>query len=182
MKERRKIHQLFVASQVCEHEELVEPFVQYETFGQIDHHIIVSRKKYLIYSTMDDEGNIKYYDYATGEEVDESSFTSSFSTTSSAMDNLYCWGVSGYPIPIDGIRKKIIDRFKKQSRLVGYFIPFEEYFGLESKMTSPRLALALIKLSNITKRGYVKLSMDETKAKEQLQKIGCIRESSTKKL
>ena len=69
MENEKKIEKLFVASMVYDTPELIEPFVQYETFGQIDHHVVVTPEKRLVISSTGDDGITKYYDYKTGEEI-----------------------------------------------------------------------------------------------------------------
>lgn len=183
MKKNRNIEQLFVASKVYEQDVLVEPFEQYETFGQVDHNIIVSKKKILVYSSRDENGELKFYEYPSDKEVKETSFSSSYSTESNSMANLYCMCInSGYPMPIESIRKSIIEEFKRKSNLVGYFIPIEEYFKTSHTITSPTIAETLINLVNLKKRGNIRLSMNIEEAKEQLKKIGYNIDIKTKKI
>ena len=54
---------LYVAFPVFDAEYETEMYEQYETMGTIEHNVIVSPKKVLIYSKVDQDGNVKYYNY-----------------------------------------------------------------------------------------------------------------------
>ena len=107
MKQKMEFDNLYVAAPVFDAEDEIEMFEQYETQGIIRHHIIVSPKKVLIYSKVDENGNIKYYNYENGEEVKESSYQSSFDTKSSPFRSVYCGYINGlFGLPIPGIREQ----------------------------------------------------------------------------
>jgi len=69
-----KYDNLYVAFPVYDYEVETEMFVQYETFGKVEHRLIISPKKRLIYSKIDADGVERFYDYMTSEEVKEFRF------------------------------------------------------------------------------------------------------------
>jgi hypothetical protein len=188
MKEKRKIEGLFVATMYFKIGELIEEWEQYETFGQEDHHIIITPKKRLVYSSYDLDGNLKYYDYITDKEVIVKDYESSYSTTSSCCSSLYFGYTRGMcAMPISGLReifkRKAEDEFSPK---FGYLVPFDEYvkkhLGLRITNINPMIARILLK---IIYPGYCKkfeLSFDEKTAHEQLEKIGLRKEEEKEKV
>ncbi len=142
----------YFASKIIDELELIEPWVQYDTEGQIDHTIYISKNKILVYGVTDDYGNTAFYLYPSGEMVTESNEEFSYSTEA------FCGWTIYYPDTI------------KESK-VGYFIPIEEYFGLSNEVTSPVLANILLRLANLGKRGNIQLSTNREEAKEQILKL-----------
>ena len=69
----KKIEALYVASRVAHLEYETNPWIQYESFGEVEHRIYVSPKKELIYSVIED-GITKYYLYPSHQEIEESTF------------------------------------------------------------------------------------------------------------
>ena len=146
----------------------------------MEHHILVSRKKVLVYSKRDTEGNIRYYLYPSGEEIKETNFDCSYETKSSCAGNIYSGYIHGYCfLPVAGLRDLFKEEFKRNMSLYGYFIPVEEYLGT-SDNTPLLIIQALLNLKNITKRNLIHLSFDKEEAKEQLKSIGCIQTTKVK--
>ena len=170
---KRKIDQLFVATMTYEIGELIEPFVQYETFGRIDHHIILTRNKKLVYSSIDEDGTTRYYDYDTDEEVTEYQGKASYSTEAGAYSSLYyMYTQGGYPMPIPGIRADMEKQAQEEYKAkYGYFVPFTEYLynrlGIKIKIINPKVARALLRF--LPKQDKLVLSLDEEEAHEQLE-------------
>lgn len=177
MKEKRNYDNLYVACGVFEDEYEEEMWEQYETVGSVRHTIFINPKRVLIYSKTDEEGNVRYYNYQTSEEVDEKCFTSSFYTASSPMRSLYCHFVYGmWLIPFDDMREGFKRKFVQRTKDVGYFIPFDEYMecklGISLKHPPLLLASKLVDLTNIGAGKEFPLSQDEKEASEQLAGIG----------
>jgi len=168
---------LYVACYAYDYEVETEMYVQYETSGIVEHRIIINPKKKLIYSEVDENGKERLYDYNTGEEVFEESYESSFATTSSAMESLYCGYINGYTcMPIEGLRRYFLDKHNQKKHTVGYLIPLNEYvegkLGINITSLSPAKLNKLVRLMNIVSGRPFMLSMDPEKAKSQLEKIG----------
>ena len=168
---------LYVACPVFDHENETEAYEQYVTFGTIEHTIIVRPKRVLIYSKVDEDGTVRYYNYKTGEEVVEYSYESSFETSSSPLGSLYCGYINRtMPMPISGLREHILARYNARKKEVGYFIPFTEFiqqkFGVSIDSISPILADKLLRLINVGAGKPFALSFDPEVAKEQLESIG----------
>ena len=168
---------LYVAFPVYDHEVETEMFVQYETFGRIEHRIIVNPKKKLVYSKVDEDGVERFYDYKTSNEVVESTYEASFETKSSPFHSVYCTYINGLaPLPIPGLREDMISRFRQKQRCVGYFIPFTEFvqekLGLSLDSITPALADKIIRLMNVGSGKAFMLSMEPEEAAKQLEKIG----------
>lgn len=175
---------LYVACPVYDHEVETEMYEQYETFGTIEHRIIISPKRKLVYSRIDEDGQERFYDYKTGEEVVESTYGTSFETRSSAFHSVYCTYINGImPLPIPGLREQMVERFYAKQKCVGYFIPFTQYvqekLGIDVSSLSPAYADKLIRLLNVGSGKAFMLSFDDEEAKKQLEKIGY--HSKTKK-
>lgn len=176
---------LYVACPVYDHEVETEMFEQYETFGTVEHRIIISPKRKIVYSKVDEDGVERFYDYKTREEVIESTYESSFETTSSPWHNLYCTYTNGImPLPIPGLREQIKERFYAKQKCVGYFIPFAQYvqekLGVDVSSLSPAMADKLLRLMNVGTGKAFMLSFDAEEAKTQLEKIGYHRETKKK--
>lgn len=168
---------LYVACPVYDYEIETEMYEQYETMGTIEHHIIVSPKRVLIYSKVDDEGTVRYYRYGTDEEVFDKEYPSSFSTTSSPWASLYCGYVNGHcSMPIKGLRDEFKARHDRKSKEVAYFIPFSQYmeekFGISLDSISPAVASKIIRILNVSAGKSFELDRDRSVAREQLAKLG----------
>lgn len=162
----------YFASPVFHERDLIERWVQYDSFGQIDHNIFVSQRKVLVFSVTDEKGETKFYSYPRGERVFEKNYASSYSTESGPWENEY----SGPYCDANGPSQS----YDKHPDILSYFVPIEEYFSLSSEVTSPTLARLYLRLANYQKKGYVKLSMDEEEAKKQIEDIK-VRKSSQEK-
>ena len=168
---------LYVAYPVYDHHEETEMYEQYSTMGVIKHHILVSPKKVLVVSKVDEDGNIKYYNYKTGEEVKEYSYETSFETTSSPLESLYCCYVNGiFALPFKDMRESFNKKHAELRKRVGYFIPFSQYmeerFGVSMSSITPAMASKILRLLNIGVGDEFELSSDSEKAKEQLAQLG----------
>lgn len=168
---------LYVAFPVYDYEVETEPFVQYESFGNVEHRIIISPKKRLIYSKIDADGVERFYDYKTSEEVKESTYESSFETNSSPWKSVYCTYINGImPLPISSLREEMLAVHRAKQKNVGYFIPFIDYvrekLGMDVSGLSPAMADKLLRLMNVGAFKGFMLSFDSEKAAEQLNKIG----------
>ena len=175
---------LYVAFPVYDHEVETEMYEQYETFGTIEHRVIISPKKKLVYSRIDEDGKERFYDYTTSEEVVESTYDTSFETRSSAYNSVYCTYINGLaPLGIAGLREQMKERFYAKQKCVGYFIPFTQYvqekLGIDVSSLTPAYADKLIRLLNVGSGKAFMLSFDSEEAKKQLEKIGY--HSKTKK-
>lgn len=175
---------LYVAFPVYDHEVETEMWEQYETFGTVEHRIIISPKKKLIYSKVDEDGKERFYDYKTSEEVVEHTYDTSFETESSPFYSVYCTYINGLaPLPIAGLREQMKERFYAKQKCVGYFIPFAQYvqekLGIDVSSLPPAYADKLLRLMNIGAGKSFMLSFNADEAKKQIEKIGY--RSETKK-
>ena len=178
MKEKINYDNLYVAFPVFKREVEKEPWIQYESFGKVEHTVIVSPKRVLIGSKTDEFGDTKYYDYKTGKEVVEKSYDSSFTTTSSPIMSVYSSYAPGQCMIGEGYLKELFDLcLKNPTNRVGYLTPFSEFaeekFGLSLDDYSPSLASKLVTLANLTsRRKGIALSHDKDVAKKQLEELG----------
>lgn len=177
MSKKINYYNLYIAFPVYDHEVETEMYVKYETFGTIEHRIIINPKKRLIYSKIDENGEELFYDYKTDEQVFEHTYNSSFETESSPFGSLYCGYMNGQiPMHIKGIRDAFKSIHNKKIHTVGYFIPFNEYisekYGISIPLLTPAIIDKLIHLMNIGCGKSFMLSMDSKKANLQLEKIG----------
>ena len=176
MKEKKNFDKLFVASSVYHLEVETKPWIQYESFGEIEHRIFVSSRKVLVYG-IEENGQMKYYLYPSGIEVKETNFDCSYKTESSCFGSIYSSFICGEaPIPVGGIRQMAKEKFKKDTSLVGYFIPVSDYLGVSDRMPI-ELVHALVRLSNLRKnKKAFPLSFDREEALKQLRGIGYSKE------
>ena len=178
---------LYVAFHVYDYQVETEMYVHYETFGTIEHRIIVNPKKKLIYSQIDENGNEKFYEYKTNEEVFEESYESSFKTNSSPLHSLYFGFINGYiREPFQGFKDGVIAAHKKMQHTVGYLIPVDEYLeeklGYDVSSLKPDKKNKLIRhFNNRSDKSFI-LSMDPEEAKLQLEKIGYRNKSKKKQI
>lgn len=175
---------LYVACPVYDYEVETEMYEQYETFGTLEHRIIISPKRKLVYSKVDENGVERFYDYKTSEEVVESTYETSFETRSSAFHSVYCGYINGImPLGIASLREEMLERHRAKQKCVGYFIPFTQYvqekLGIDVSSLSPAMADKLIRILNVGFGKAFMLSFDSEEAKKQLEKIGY--HSKTKK-
>ena len=163
---------LYLAVSVYDYKIEIEPFVQYESFGKMEHRIIINPKKKLIYAKTDENGVKRFYDYKTHEHVFENSYESSFITHSSVMGGLYCRFINGRI----SVPRSLRNEFLRESRTVGYFIPFTEHvkekLNLDVSSLTPSMIDKLMFLINIGVGRPFELSMSTGEAKLQLKKIG----------
>lgn len=164
----------YFASPVFHECALIEHWIQYETFGQIDHNIFVSQRKVLVYGVTDENGETKFYSFPKGKQVFEKNYNSSYSTESGPWEVEYCGPYCSENGPSQS--------YDKHPDILSYFVPIEEYFSLSSEVTSPALARLYLRLANYQKKGYVKLSTDEEEAKKQIEDIKVRKSSQEKKL
>lgn len=186
MKRKNNYDNLYVACQVYDYEIETEPFIQYESFGTIEHRIIINPKRKLIYSKIDENGNEKFYDYKTGEEVIEQSYEKSFKTNSSTWKSLYCSFIGGHTnIPIKALKDDFISEHQTKKRSVGYLIPATDYIKektrIDISLISPNIIDKIISILNIAQPKSFILSMYKDEATTQLEKIGYHKETSKKK-
>ena len=182
-KPKRKIEKLFLVSRIYDDAYVVERWIQYETEGQIDHYIMVSNKKYLAYTSTDSEGKTHTYLYGTDEEITldpEENFKSSVSTINTPhripFSIVETPGIMSKPVTrrAPWVLKKELKAYKASVRRCGYSyaypMPVHKYTGI--KVKSPFISSLCVYFSNVGKKGYMCLSMDEDIAKGQLAKFG----------
>ncbi|MBQ4031182.1 MAG: hypothetical protein II625_05455 [Bacilli bacterium] len=155
--------ELLVACRVFDYAEEIEPFVQYETFGLIEHHILIDPKRMLV--RKDEEGSL--IDCRNDEVVYVQDYSSSFKTNSSPSGSLI---LSGYPLgPLSHLRKEYI---RNKTHEVQFLMTLKDYIkqktGLEIERLSLRQAKAIIKMLNLSEGKVFELSFDENEAKEQI--------------
>lgn len=178
---KRKIEQLFVVSKVYDDFEEIERWVQYDTEGIVEHYIMVSKRKQLAYISTDSDGKTHVYLYSTGKEIlcdPTKDFKSSVTTTSSPWWPTSIIGEHFVAEP-DVSKAKLVTRkelkahnksIKDDYGAFGYLTPIHSYTGTKTK--SPFIASICVYFSNVGKKGYMRLSMDEDIARGQLAKFG----------
>ena len=172
---KRKIEKLFVAHRMYEFTVETEPYEQYKSFGKLENTFVVSTRKVLVYSSVDEEGTVRYYLYPSNKEVYLEPRTCSYTTHSSPMDSLYYGYTSRrFNGGVRSINEKILDMHQRQMSEIGFLIPAEEFFNVE-KIDNVPLAYALLLLHNtksILSKRYIALSFDPEEAKEQMRRLG----------
>ena len=171
---RKEVDGLFVATVVYDIEELEETFIQYESFGKINHHVIVTPKKRLIYSVTDKAGTTKFYDYKTDEEVEFYNKESSYKTTASATSTIY--HIAMEKPSIIGSRKFAEELRKHDEKInkerYAYPIPFEIYtestIGKAIFCDNPKIASTILLMIPTSKE--MELSFDSEEVKKQLDR------------
>lgn len=173
MKEKIDCKNLFVACKVSVNDYLIEPFVQYETFGKEYHEVVIDPKRELILLEEND-GKKKYTLLPTEDEIYPVEYSSSYCTNSSPYGTVCCGYVNGYFNP--GIRELIENikhsHYKKINQL-GYLVPFDEYIqsvlNIKVKKVTIHQAKILLVLANLVQSKPFVLSDNEEKAKEQIE-------------
>lgn len=164
---------LYVASMTYDLEKMITPYANRYFPGQIDHYVVVTSKKKLVYSVTDDRGNKKYYDYKTDKEIKEYKKKASYSTVASPSSTLYHSALSDKcPKGLRGISAELKEYAKRANVLhYGYLVPFESYMeliiGTPVSDDSPAVANAIMKMSP-KNRAFV-LSFNEKEAADQLK-------------
>ena len=161
--------ELFVACRVYDYEIETEPWVQYESFGTIEHHIVIDPKRKLIRKEIEN-GQEKLIDCKTNKRVYISNFTESFWTESSCTQSVF---LSDYPLgPLSDNAKKYFERKTSQ---IQFLIPLDEYIkerlGIEIKELTIKQALFIINLLNLRETKSFTLSFNNEEAKEQIETL-----------
>ena len=186
--EKKEYEELYVASRVYHYQDEIEPMMQYDTLGKIDHLIKISKSKVLVYSKTDEKGNKEYYLYPSNAPVIISPFTHSFSTvgtydykgrlTDKDIKSHYKQDKANEEL-IDKMypseRKEITDEgiryYDVEYRYVDGLIPVSKFFKTEHNLT-PKLAHVLLKVMNHSiKKEYITLSFDKKIAIKQLKEL-----------
>ena len=169
---RKELDGLFVATMVYDREELIEPYMQYETQGRIDHHVIVTSEKRLVYSVTDETGKTRFYDYKTDEEIDFYEEKSSYITDADPLSTLYHVS-KGVRVPLTSLETTIDSYHKKSTSLrYGYPQPFSIYtesiLGKPIFCDNPKIASVILNM--LPKNKQFELSFDEEESKKQIDK------------
>jgi hypothetical protein len=167
----KKINGFFVASKIYE----TTTFKSNNKSGFVDHNVRVSKKKYLIYSTIDENGVIRYFEYDTGNPVKDNTMNRSFINKADTRDVNYYSYMDTLGL---GSKTKMRTRFEKEDVKFGFFMPLDEYVNMvipfyHPNVKSPFKAKALVKLLNGITIGKIELNRDKEIAKKQLEEIGC---------
>ena len=128
---------LYVVSPVIINDILIEPFIQYESFGKEHHEITVDPKKVLVVKE-DIDGKEVYKDAFNGSEVKIVNYESSYESESRNSSTLYSTNLqilSNHPFLPIPLKKETINYYKGNNGLYGYPIPFADYiervFGIK---------------------------------------------------
>ena len=170
----KKINGFFVASKIYE----TTTFKSNNKNGFVDHKVKVSKKKFLIYSTIDDDGVIRYYEYDTGNLVKDNTMTRSFTNKAADKDVKYYSYLDSLSI---GSKTKMRTRFKENNVKFGFFMPLNDYVNMVLPFYHPNIkskytAKALVNLLNGISFGKVELDKDKQLAHKQLEDIGCVKQ------
>lgn len=164
---------LFIGCKVAEVEELIKPFEQYETFGDILHKIVVKQERILIYLN-DDKTCI---DAVNGEELKIADYDSSFHSKSSVEDETRL-GYIRLHFPIESMETKFEKETMEKLNQVGYIMSFKEYIYQRLNINVEEVTLSqarfLLFLANMKNTKTIVLSEDSQEAKLQLEELGII--------
>ncbi len=167
------LDELFVACQVYDYEVVTEPYEHYETFGEVEHRIIVNPERKLVIKKL---GSSEYRNPRTGVCLIEREYTSSFKTDAAGDVGFY-----NMPICMGPLERNRRAYFKRKQREIQFIIPFKEFVAsrLGEKLTNALLgnrktisltiANALIAILNQRELGQFTLSFDPEVAKRQIE-------------
>ena len=159
---------LYVACHVYDVEYEIEPWVQYDSLGKIDHTIIVDPKRVLLVK-QEVDGKEVYLECKTMQPVIVTDYESSFVSRSSCCQSLYLSGLPLGPLYDDAKRY-----FQAKYREVQFIIPFSEYceqrLGYCPEQVSLTRAKATVSVLNATEGKEFKLSHDEEEANKQIER------------
>ena len=160
-------NKLYVACRVYDAQRELEPWVQYESFGVLEHKIYVCPKRVLLVQERVNCQDV-YIDFNTRRIVTPRNYESSYEGESSCFQSLY---LSGYPMgPLTWERRAYFDG---KAREVQFVMPFEEYvkdrLGMELySEISLSTAKSLLRLINMREGRTFMLSFDPETAQKQL--------------
>ena len=178
MKEKINIDKLYVVCPVTINDILIEPFVQYESFGREYHQVIINPRKILVVEEVND-GEKEYYEPFSGEYVTPVHYGISYETSSSAWGTVYCMNISSPIMRFPGfvpLYKRTIEEFEEKNNDLGYLISFKEYiknvFGISLKSKSMTIGQAklLLSLTNLGSSKSFALSNNAEEAEKQINK------------
>lgn len=176
MNKKVNIDNLFVVSPVAINDILIEPFIQYETFGKEFHQVIIDPKKILVLNDQKNDTGI-YQEPFTGEEVNPVYYPFSYETRSSVAGTLYHFDMILIRKRMESLAltyEKTVKRFIERNNMLGYVMPFKEYFknifGFELKCNTLTLsqAKAIVSSTNLESPDLFALSDDVEEAKKQI--------------
>lgn len=153
---------LYVASVIWESLVEYEPWVQYESHGKLQHNLIVSRKRVLVYSETDENGNTKYYNYKTGKEVKICEHTHNYLTKSN-----YQISILSYLSSLHGVNL-LFPKLSYDYNIVGFLVPFDDFsqekIGINSESLSVTQKFRLLNFYNLFagKPFYLKDNIEES--------------------
>lgn len=182
-----KILGLFVANQIYDDFELIEPWVQYDSFGRVLHRLVVFPKKVLLYSKIDENGEMAFYNFDTNKKIKVVNYEPlcSYETDANCGYNLVAMGKMGYSTGVASINKEIMREIKEGFNEYGLVVPFEEFceekFGKKMEHISLTKAKILLRLSNLFVGKPIVLSIDPEIAEKQLEKIGYVKNKEKNK-
>ena len=172
MKEKIDCKNLYVGCRVSVYDHLIEPWVQYETFGKEFHSILIDPKRRLVLLEEID-GKKVYKVIFEDREINPVEYESSYYSKSSSMGSTYCAYINGlYNSGIPGLNRKLEDEYKEKSNGIGYLVPFDEFIekSLNIKVEKVTLlqAKTLLKFANLIQSKPFVLSEDKNIAKQQI--------------
>lgn len=167
-----KIKDLFVASKINDH----STFTSNQFEGNIYHDIKVSKKKYLVYSTIDENGVIRYYEYESKRRITDEAITHSY-TSQASEDSINYYNFQDI-LNYKSNRQKMRKRFEENEEKFGYFIPINDYIQMNIPFYKPNItnlikAHAIVRFLNTGSFGNILLNSDTNTAHKQLEDIKC---------
>ena len=170
MKQKINVNKLYVGNPYFENHIMIEPFIQYETFGDTLHEVYVFTKKHLFEETKDG-----YLLCGTKYVFKDNYPTKSYHTSGCCSFNLYneyrSWG------EIIGPPQRLLDSLQNQydpKIEFGYFISFKDFIkktlniDINGKISYSQAKILLV-LANM-KRIKRLIKLEEYNNEEQLEK------------
>ena len=101
---------LFVAIEIWDNMIELEKWVSNESSGRLKHNLVVSNKIILVYSKIDENGNINYYNYRTNQKLTVVKKMTNFESKS-----------------LNNINNKIDSNISERLGLIAFVIPYEQF-------------------------------------------------------
>ena len=158
---------LYVACPVYDDTVLIEPWVQYDTFGKEEHNIYVNPKRILV-REVEEDGETIIVDCKTSRRLYVVDHRASYESESSCGSSIF---LSGWPL--GPLYEEGKNYFRYKASQVQFLIPFREYasdrLGLDIERVSIARARAIVGFLNASEGRTFQLSFDPEVAASQIR-------------